>query len=233
MHERQINSFHIIVQLINRMWLAILVLILSLFMLANSNTQAATLLMDEGTNLRNNGSGNYAGTVGVRFLVGSVPLEVTSLGLWDGPNNGGTEGDGLQVDTDVGIWDNIGNLLASVSISSGSTGSFVNGSNASSVFAPITAPITLSPDTFYRIGALYTDGGNAFTNNGVYNSTSLSVTAGIFINGTSLSFPTSSDVNIPFGSATMQFSEVPVPGALWLFGSGLVAKIGFKRRLRK
>ncbi len=232
MHEQQKSNFKIIVQLTNRMSLAILVGIISLFLLAESKTQAATLLMGEGTGLR-----GYDGTVGVQFTVKSVPLLVTSIGLWDGPNPSGTEGDGLQVGADVGIWDNSGSLLASVSISAGSMGSFVDGSSASSVFAPLITPVTLSADSTYIIGAFYTSGGNAFTNNPSATalfSTSVNVTAGKFNNNSSsLAFPNLSDPNNLFGSATMRFSEVPIPGAVWLLGTGLVCVIGFRRKFKK
>ena len=239
MFERQKKKMNSMILLTNRKYLVICIFIIFFCMLGESTTQAATfnLLMAEGSGLRNNGSGNFGGTVGVQFTVGSVPLLITSLGLWDGPNSGSSEGDGLEVAADVGLWNVSGSPLASVSIAQNSMGSFVDGSSASCVFASLTTPVTLNANSTYIIGAYYTSSGNAFTNNPEATalfSTSVNVTDGkYFSGGSSLTFPTSSDPANLFGSATMRFSEVPVPGAVWFFGTGLIGLLGLRRKFRK
>jgi len=213
--------------------LAIFVAIIAFCSLGKSNAQAAVLLFDEGTNLRNNGSGNWGGTVGVRFTVGDAPIQVTSLGLWDGPNPGGSEGDGLEVGTEVGLWNDSQVLLASVSIAQGTAGSQVDGSSAYCAFESLTTPVTLSANTNYRVGALYSENGNAFMNNGGSFDTSVNVFQGVYNSFDSyLDWPGSQDGNNRFGSATMQFSEVPIPAAVWLLGSGLIGLVGIRRKFK-
>jgi hypothetical protein len=163
-----------------------------------------------------------------------LPILVTSLGIWDGPGNettGSSEGDGLEEGTTVGLWNDSGSLLDSVSIAAGIMGSFVDGSTAACVYASIT-PVTLNANTTYRVGALYTNGGSAFMNSGGSFNTSVNVTHGVFASG-SFDFPGSTDTQNHFGSATMQFSVVPIPGALWLLGSGLISIVGIRRKFRK
>jgi len=204
-----------------------------------NNVQAAVLLFDEGTGLRNNGFGNWNGTVGILFKVGETPLRVTSLGLWDGPNDSGGEGDGLELATEVGLWQNSVTLLASVSIGTVGAGSLVDGSNAYCLYESLTTPVILSANTEYRVGARYTSGGNAFTNNpkvsatGHFNS-EVTVLAGVYnTDGANLNWPGDQDPNNYFGSATMQFSEVPIPGGVWILGSGFIGLVGLRRTFRK
>jgi len=191
---------------------------------------SAVLLMNEGSGTLR----EWDGAVGVQFTVEGMPLQVTSLGIWDGPNSlfSGSEGDGIEVATDVGLWlDSGGSPLGSVSVAQGTVGTAVDGSTALSAFAAIT-PITLSANTTYRLAAFYTGGGNTFRDFGGYlSSSAITVPNGVFNTVTSgLTFPGSLVTSNTFASATMQFSVVPIPPAVWLFSSGLLGLIGISMR---
>jgi len=75
-------------------------------------------------------------TLGWGFSL-TTPLTVTDLGYFDGNL-------GLVDPHPVGIWDSIGNLLATATVPSGGAGALVNGFR----FVPIT-PVTLGAGFFY------------------------------------------------------------------------------------
>src|SRR5207248_7578803 len=76
---------------------------------ANFHAYANTILTDAGSGLAGTVSG---GNFGYDFTVGSTPLMITALGLWDGPQSNGSIGDGFASEHFVGLWDNSGYLLA-------------------------------------------------------------------------------------------------------------------------
>lgn len=88
-------------------------------------------------------------TIGYAFTVGNDPIAVNQLGVWD------QNDDGLIVAHDVGIWDSLEQLLAEVSVPSGTGASLQGGFRYQSL-----APVTLSANTVYYIGALYPSADN-------------------------------------------------------------------------
>src|SRR3954469_16560205 len=97
----------------------LLVCTAALICAANFKAYANTILNDSG-------SGGEIGTVsggnlGYDFTVGSTPIMITALGLWDGPQSNGSIGDGFASEHIVGLWDNSGNLLATATMLIGTT----------------------------------------------------------------------------------------------------------------
>jgi len=82
------------------------------------------------------------GTYGYGFTIGSTSLRVTSLGLF---------GQNLSTPHAVGIWDNSGSLLGTVTIPGGS----VLPSEGGFEFSPLQNPVTLFAGQTYVLGANY------------------------------------------------------------------------------
>jgi hypothetical protein len=85
---------------------------------APSSSQAGILLQDGSQQGNRSFTG---GTVGTRFAVGSTDILVNALGFED------PGADGLQVSHQVGLWTSGGSLLASVTVPSGTGGTFNDG----------------------------------------------------------------------------------------------------------
>lgn len=88
-----------------------------------------------------------------------------------------------------------------------------------------TASITFNDGQLvdFKYSALFNVNGAAED----FNSSLTSITADRAVNG-----PTSKDVSLfaTWQSAELPITPVPVPAAVWLFGSGLIALVGFARR---
>ena len=96
-------------------------------------------------------SGNYDAdgtifrdTVGYSFTVKTSPLNVTKLGVFDFGTNG------LSKTNFVGLWDNSGNLLASVTINRSTNAPLVGFYR----WSDLSVPLMLEALTTYRIGAM-------------------------------------------------------------------------------
>ena len=87
------------------------------------------------------------------------PVTVTALGLFDGnddwnlfpPNNNLFPPDGFDLPHNVGLWDAGGNLLGSVSLAAGESGTLQNFFR----FADLPAPVALGTTGTYRVAASY------------------------------------------------------------------------------
>lgn len=88
-------------------------------------------------------SGVFLDTVGFSFTLKDSPLRVTSLGVYDAGTNG------LSRTNFVGLWDNSGSLLASVTINRSTNAPLVGFFR----WADLSSPVTLSASNTYRIGA--------------------------------------------------------------------------------
>jgi hypothetical protein len=154
---------------------------------------------------------------GYQFTVGSQPITITKLGVYD---LGG--GDGLANAHQVGLWDASQNLLRSTTVPSG-TDTDLNGythtANNAFRYVAIT-PITLSANTPYVIAANYPSG-NADGIADLGNNGTLAAGAGITLNmmryqaGGALSFPTTEYVwASAIGGPNADFTVVPEPGSL-------------------
>ncbi|MBI4471985.1 MAG: PEP-CTERM sorting domain-containing protein [Acidobacteria bacterium] len=173
-------------------------------------------------------------TVGYQFKVGSNSLAVSSLGIWDGKNDGTGDGaDGLKVAHGVGLWTEGGTLLGSVTVPAGTAGALVDEFR----YASLTTAIALTSGLTYRIGAFYgsTDG-EPFRNDNNPTppvSTVANTFRSAFAVGGSLAFPaTTSTADKAFiGPNLLAQVLVPEPTTLSLL---VVAGIGmwWRNRLR-
>jgi hypothetical protein len=176
-------------------------------------------------------------------------LYLNSLGLWDQDVEKRHSESHL-----VGIWDANRNLLASVSIAEpvGSSPGMVTGSyGAQYHFESLTAPLLLKKDTVYYVAATLfagtpsrggefddfasvtaaeapsyqftVDGNIAFLSNAYGRTNNIN---------NMLVFPDQVDgVSTYLVGANIDVTPVPLPAAAWLFGPGLVALVGARRRL--
>lgn len=164
-------------------------------------------------------------TVGKEFTVGSAPVLVSQLGVYD------WLGDGLAEMHNVGIWrtsDEV--LVASGMVSSGTAASLVQDWR----FVDI-APVQLSANTAYRIGAYFQTNADFTPTAGTFNfdSSIASVDAGniqSFIAFNNFAFPdlSGSSVN-PRVAANATITAIPLPAALPLLLTGLLSVSLFKR----
>ena len=115
--------------------------------------RADTIITDPGTGIADISPG---ATVGFDFTVGSSPLLVTSLGLWD------ENQDGFANSHMVGLWDNSGNLLGSVTISPSTTDPL----SGEFRYATLGSPVTLLAGTTYVLSGSYvTDDADHYVGN--------------------------------------------------------------------
>jgi hypothetical protein len=104
------------------------------------------ILQDANANLGGTGD-NF--TLGYEFVTGLQTLSVTSLGTWDG--DGTDDGtDGLLASHVVGIWNNTGTLLGSVTVPAGTSGSDKIGEYR---YVDLSSPVVLAANTHYRVGS--------------------------------------------------------------------------------
>ena len=181
------------------------------------------------------------------MFTSTSPIIVNQLGIWDGPNSGGTinsstVGDGLEAASTITIWDSAGVIaLAQATIPAGIVG-------GADEFAYIAiSPVTLGAGQ-YIISASYDAGGNAFYNGGSTvagsNGGTAAVTSmtGITINGNRYNDATTSgfqiDAGAPDGSGfieayvgpSAQFSAVPEPSSFLFLGLVATSAFAWKRR---
>ena len=85
----------------------------------------------------------FADTYGFDFTVGTDPLLVTALGIWDENSNG------LANSHSIGLWTNSGTLLGMVTIPSGNSATL----SGQFRFVSLLLPVTLSSGQKYVLGA--------------------------------------------------------------------------------
>ena len=163
-------------------------------------------------------------TLGAVFTVGSQPIQVTALGVYDSLQ------DGLFENHDVGIWGSSG-LITSTTIPSG-TGATLIGT-----YRYLSVPsVTLAANTTYTIGAFF-DINTAFWDHHGANGTSavdpaISSAIPAFYSGNNnpiFTQPTFGYAAGPLWAANMTFQVVPEPGTFTLAAVGLGLLL-FRRR---
>ena len=176
-----------------------------------SDAAIAVTVQDQGTNP----FGGLAWTFGYVFQP-NVDIDVTALGFLD------VDADGLAASHDVAVWDRLGNLLASTTVSDSDplTGFYR--------FATIT-PLRLTAGTDYVIASHDFRADDAIRDDQAVVST---VHPDITIVDGGFAFPSASitfltnyygDPSLYFNTASFEFTAVPEPPACssWILWAGL------------
>lgn len=206
------------------------------FIIASSSSHAALLFTNyTGVNPSGGASAGSSALWGSEFTVAGVGLTVNQLGAWDYLK------DGFDNSHKVGIWEtSSGTLVTSAEVPAGTVGTLIEDWR----FVDI-APVTLNPNTTYRIAALYPVLGSdqkPVSLGPTYSSHTGIASVGVgdfssFTNGGSgaenLVMP---PVNNPrgrvAGNANVSITAVPVPAALPLFLFGIGFLGWYRRRHR-
>ena len=204
------------------------------FLLENDATTAGGLTPQDVTGNPADIWGWSPYTFGNRFTVGAKDIVVTKLGYADLNYQDYTQsGDGLADSHDMGIWNDSGTLLASLTVPSGTSAALTNGFR----YAELTNSLTLEANHTYILGGnttgsenhdLYKLGGSFTTGTGV------TILGRQQIAGSSLACPNESllggDV---WGSVNMQYSTIPEPSMLVLVITGLWGLVAYAWQKRK
>ena len=196
--------------------------------------------------MMSNASATVTGYAGVTFSSANLGTENTFSGDstfgWSFSLNGsrtlsylGLYNTDLNSATTVSLWNNSGSLLASAEFNPLTYGVDISDLGSSGfLWMPITN-VSLSAGT-YTIGAFSSTEHYAATNATITETSGLQILSKSLINFDSASTkPTDdlSDVYNGFFGPNLRFAEapapVPVPGSVWLLGSGLLGLIGLKR----
>ena len=169
-------------------------------------------------------------TLGYSFTVGNIPVVVTDLGYYD------ENGDGLQKDHLVGIWDNSGNLLGSTTVLAGNKN--LDGKYR---YQSLSKSIILETNTTYVIGgqANYEAVGRSGIIKGLEINPLLSSlgTKSLYTYGAALNLPTKNHWEGPiYAGPNFKLEAVPEPSTLLGFGTALMVgapgMVGWIRRRR-
>ena len=198
-----------------------------------SNLQAQPVVNIETLVYGNYGADGtiFRDTIGYSFTVKDSPLSVTKLGVFDYQTNG------LSKTNFVGLWDNNGALLASVTIGRGTSAPLIGAFR----WVALHVPLTLDALSTYRIGAM-ADGGEVYYSGiipeGQFSGTS--ETTNVLFNGTvrnnsldTFSYPRSTP---SAGSAVIgpnaTFDVVPEPSTYALLVMTTAGALWFTRKRR-
>jgi hypothetical protein len=178
-----------------------------------------------------NGGDNHV--VGWKFSI-SQSIEITHLGMFDSAPSGGSRGDGLLVDHDVGIYSDSGTLLFSQVIDNASStliGDFR--------YEAVSSPLVLGSGT-YVIAAFMPDNGDDYLldeTTGTPNDYNFSPminyqSARFLLSQSGLVFPTGELTFAPYTEGfigpSFQFSAVPEPTTVALIVTSAVC-FGLRR----
>lgn len=188
---------------------------------------SASLVLDLNTGGTPSSCGSCGNTNGDTFGWGFRvinPVTIDGLGVWDA----GADGLGVQ-GAPTGLWTAAGGLLASATVTDGSTQVASASADGEWLFEDI-ALLTLQPGSYVIGTAFLTSVPLAQVNAPFTNIADISVTGGVWdgtLDDSGLTFPTTT-FNEIFGP-TMRLAQVPSPTTLALLGLSL-AGIGYQRR---
>jgi len=153
-------------------------------------------------------------------------LRVSSLGSWD------ENSDGLPSPVDVGLWDDVGNLLASVVVPSGTAATLDNGFR----FSLLGADVELSAGNFYRVGSSVQSGQIEYrANSDIVVDSAIDFDRGYFARSSNvLTFPVNETLTpdvADFFGANFQYQPIPEPSSALILGLGAVVLL--PRRVRR
>jgi hypothetical protein len=184
------------------------------------------------------------GTMGNQVWTGSLGMDftttqsiiITSIGSFDNDGVGTFTGGSITAAIYYASGPLAGTQVAGsqVAFNTGTTYTLVG----ASVFQAIT-PITLSAGGTYAIVAWGYNTNDQNWNSGYYSPSSLIMNdgGGLITFGSSYYsdaagvYPTTDDTHV-YGAGTFQYTAIPIPAALWLFGPGLLGLAALRRRLK-
>ncbi|HEY1377403.1 MAG TPA: DUF4082 domain-containing protein [Gemmataceae bacterium] len=164
------------------------------------------------------------GTGGYGFTVGSSPLVVTRLGLWDQGGNGLTESH------EVGLWTAGGTLLGSVTVPAGTGGTLIGQFR----YADLGPSLVLSAGQTYVLGAHYPTPADPFRLDNNTDMPSLFSGDATYEQPRSnggFNFPNPTLGTFAYVGPNLEYvvAAVPEPSGLLLAGFGAMSLLGYHR----
>ncbi len=160
-------------------------------------------------------------TYGYEFTVGSQDISVNALGVWDP-----SLGVGLIDSHDVGLWDELGNLLTSVTIPSGNLSTL---SASGFWYEPISGSLTLSANATYVLGAKYPLWAPSMDTGVIFATTTSDpeITLGDARRTSTMTFAFPDiilgSLNDGYFGPNLDYTVVPEPNTIAILGLGLLA----------
>jgi hypothetical protein len=160
-------------------------------------------------------------SLGFEFTT-NADIFVTHLGFYDDYLNG------LSQDHDVGIYDTSQALLISATVTnSDPLDGFFH-------YTSVLQTLLSSGETYYVVGVTL-DENYTWNPVGFLPAPHINFISSAFDfapTGT-LAFPIYSNGEVGYFGANFKYTLVPIPGAIWLLGSGLIGLLGLRVRFRK
>ncbi len=170
--------------------------------------------------------------IGYKFTV-NTDITITALGYFDCGQ------DGLGYAHEVGIWNENANEweppLTYLTIPSGTTATLIGQYR----YVDLATPLSLTAGNTYKIGAEVQGSQDNYIQraDNIVTDPRISFLQSVIRFDPAPSSPPNTPVADNFDRQYLQsnflMQPVPVPGAAWLFGSGLVCLVGLRRRLMK
>lgn len=209
----------------SRVWQLPTIIFAAVIALCAAQTKANTVALDFTGGTRTFAPSDL--TSGWAFSL-TVPVVLTDLGIWDGPNDDSGTGDGLAQSHLISIWTDSGVLVTSAIVPAAG-GTLLDDFRYVSI-----APMSL-PAGDYVIGAFYEGAGPDPL---ISNGATVTTASGVGYNGSRSAsgnaFPSFNAAERPNGyfGPNFQFINVPEPGVTVLLLLGLVGGLSAQRMFR-